>query len=103
MPTNFDRLREEQARIEAFVKRPILDVQNYALEVLPLYHRWGDYAAGLRQMLERWRWDFYIVANFNLTGLEPDGCRRRLNLLDQKLARCLLGNRWSRRPESERP
>ncbi len=53
-------------------------------------------------MLQRVPGNFYAVANFNMRSLEPDWCRQRINLFDMKIARMLLGKRWSQKPDSER-
>jgi hypothetical protein len=89
--------------VDALMRRPIAEVQNYLLEVVPLLRLRRDYKSGFLQALRKAPGSFYAVANFNLPSLEPDWCRQRLNLFDMKIARCLLGKRWSRQPDAERP
>lgn len=89
--------------VGALMCRPTADVQNYEMDVLPLLAMWKKYRAGFRELLNGVPGTFYAVANFNLSALEPNWCRERLNLFDMKIARCLLGKNWSKRPEFERP
>jgi hypothetical protein len=89
--------------VASLMKRPMADVQNYELEVLPLLQLWGEYKQGFVQALQKVPGTFYAVANFNLQSLEPNWCYQRLNLFDMKVARRLHGKNWSKKPESERP
>ena len=89
--------------VAALMSRPMAEIQNYESEVVPLLRLWGEYETGFSQMLQRVPGSFYAVANFNLPSLEPDWCRQRINLFDMKVARMLLGKRWSQKPDAERP
>jgi hypothetical protein len=97
------RLPAVPMTVDALMKRPMPEVQNYILEVAPLLRLGRDYKSGFLEALQKTPGSFYAVANFNLKNLEPDWCYQRLNLFDMKVARCLLGKHWSRMPESERP
>ncbi len=79
------------------------DVQNYDSDTLPLLRLGRNYKHGFIESLIAVPGNIYAVANFNQKGLEPDWCRKKFNLFDMKVARCLLGSNWSRKPESERP
>ena len=37
--------------VDALMKRPSAEIQNYGLEVLPLLQMWGDYKRGFRRAL----------------------------------------------------
>jgi hypothetical protein len=89
--------------VDALMKRPIAEVQNYVVEVLPLLRLRRDYKDAFLQMLQGVPGSFYAVANFNLPTVEPEWCRQRLNLFDMKIARRLLGKNWSKQPNFERP
>lgn len=78
------------------------EIQNYQQEVLPLLKLWDEYKMGFNHVLQQVPGNFYAVANFNMRSLEPDWCRQRINLFDIKIARMLLGKRWSQKPDSER-
>jgi hypothetical protein len=97
------RLPAVPMTVDALMKRPMADVQNYMLDVVPLLRLRRDYKDGFVQSLQQVPGSFYAVANFNLPSLEPDWCRKRLNLFDMKIARCLLGKNWCRKPDAERP
>src|SRR5579883_1944839 len=87
--------------VAALMKRPMAEVQNYVAEVLPLLRLRRDYKDGFLQVLRNLPGSFYAVANFNLPMVEPEWCRQRLNLFDMKIARCLLGKNWSKKPDGE--
>ena len=89
--------------VDALMKRPTAEIQNYDSEVLPLLRLRRDYKDAFIQLLRNVPGTFYAVANFNLKSVEPDWCRQRLNLFDMKIARCLLGKNWSKEPDSARP
>jgi hypothetical protein len=89
--------------VDALMKRPMPEVQNYVAEVLPLLRLRKDYKDGFLQVLRKAPGSFYAVANFNLPRIEPEWCRQRFNLFDMKIARSLLGKNWSKQPPSERP
>lgn len=88
--------------VDALLRRPIAEIQNYESEVLPLLRLWGEYEQGFLQALEQLPGTFYAVANFNLKGVEPDWCHQRLKLFDMKIGRFLLGKNWCKHPSSER-
>jgi hypothetical protein len=89
--------------VDALMKRPMPEVQNYMLEVAPLLRLGHEYKSGFLEMLQQMPGSFYAVANFNLKNLEPSWCYQRLNLFDMKIARCLLGRNWCEMPDEERP
>ena len=99
----FTRLPAIPTTVDDLMKRPMPEVQNYMLEVAPLLRLGNQYKSAFLEMLQRAPGSFYGVVNFNLRNLEPSWCYQRLNLFDMKIARCLLGKRWYRQPESERP
>jgi hypothetical protein len=89
--------------VDALMKRPMAEVQNYIADVLPLLRLRGDYKDAFLQILQGVPGSFYAVANFNLPTVEPEWCRQRLNLFDMRIARCLLGKNWSKQPHFKRP
>jgi hypothetical protein len=97
------RLPAVPMTVGSLMKRPMVEVQNYASEVIPLLRLRRDYKNSFMAMLKMVPGNLYAVANFNLRSAEPEWCRQRLNYFDMKIARCLLGKNWSRKPESERP
>ena len=106
MPTtapNFTRIPAVPMTVDALMKRPMADITNYESEVLPLLQKWDEYRQGFQQAIREVPGNIYAVANFNLPSLEPEWCRQRINFFDMKIARLLLGKRWSRKPDSERP
>jgi hypothetical protein len=104
--------------VDALMKRPMANVQNYESEILRFLlpcpedgseqdgekriTLWQAYEDGFQQALLGIPGTFYAVANFNLRGLEPEWCYQRLNSFDMKVARRLHGKNWSRLPDSER-
>jgi hypothetical protein len=96
------RLPAVQITVDALMKRPMPEVQNYMLEVAPLLRLGNEYKSGFLEMLQKTPGSIYGVANFNLKNLEPSWCYQRLNLFDMKIARCLLGRNWSQMPDDER-
>ena len=107
------RLPAVPMTVDALMRRPMPEVQNYKSEVLPFFRRrseeqsggngleqdrkkgislWQEYKNGFPQTLLGAPGNFYAVANFNLKNLEPDWCYQRLNFFDMKIARCLLGS-----------
>jgi hypothetical protein len=100
---NITRLPAVPMTVDALMKRPMPEVQNYMLEVAPLLRLGREYKSGFLEMLQKAPGSFYAVANFNLKNLEPSWCYQRLNLFDMKIGRCLLGKHWCRTPDSERP
>jgi hypothetical protein len=96
------RLPAVPMTVTSLMKRPMADVQNYELEVLPLLQLWGEYKQGFVQALQKVPGTFYAVANFNLRSLEPNWCYQRLNLFDMKVARRLHGKNWCKVPDAER-
>jgi hypothetical protein len=97
------RLPAVPMTVDALMKRPMPEVQNYILEVAPLLRLGREYKSGFLEMLHKAPGSFYAVANFNLKNLEPNWCYQRINLFDMKVARCLLGKNWCRKPDAERP
>jgi hypothetical protein len=97
------RLPAVPMTVDALMKRPMPDVQNYMLEVAPLLRLGNEYQSGFLEMLQQAPGGFYGVVNFNLKNLEPSWCYQRLNLFDMKIARCLLGRNWCNVPDDERP
>jgi len=85
------------------MKRPMADITNYESDVLPMLQKWDEYRQGFQQVINGVPGNIYAVANFNLPSLEPEWCRQRINLFDMKIAQFLLGKRWSKKPDSERP
>lgn len=100
---NIIRIPAVPMTVDALLKRPMADMTNYESDVLPLLGKWDKYRDGFEQMLQTVPGNIYAVANFNLPSLQPEWCRQRVNLFDMKVARFLLGKRWSRKPDSERP
>jgi hypothetical protein len=88
--------------VDALMKRQMPEVQNYMLEVAPLLKLGRKYKSGFLEALQRATGSFYAVANFNLKNLEPYWCYQRLNLFDMKMARCLIGKNWCKKPDAER-
>ncbi|HWC99826.1 MAG TPA: hypothetical protein VG456_23860 [Candidatus Sulfopaludibacter sp.] len=101
--TNRLRIRAVPLTVDALMKRPMADITNYEADVLPLLQKWDEYRQGFQQIIQGVPGNIYAVANFNLPSLEPEWCRQRINFFDMKVARFLLGKRWSKRPDSERP
>src|ERR1017187_754743 len=97
------RLPAVPMTVDALMKRPMPEVQNYMLEVAPLLRLGNEYKSGFLEMLKQAPGRFYGVVNFNLKNLEPSWCYQRLNLFDMKIARCLLGRNWCNVPDDERP
>jgi hypothetical protein len=89
--------------VDALMKRPMVEVQNYESDVLPLLRLYSSYKHGFIESRIRVPGTFFAVANFNLRDLEPDWCKSKLNLFDMKIARTLLGRNWSKKPDSQRP
>lgn len=89
--------------VDALMKRPMAEIQNYMLEVAPLLRLGREYKSGFLEALQRTPGTFYAVANFNLKNLEPNWCYQRLNLFDMKIARSLLGRKWCDKPDEDRP
>lgn len=89
--------------VDALMKRPMADINNYEFDVLPLLQKWEVYRQGFQQVIQEVPGNVYAVANFNLRSLEPEWSRQRINFFDMKIARLLLGKRWSKKPDSERP
>jgi len=89
--------------VDALMKRPMAEDYNYESDVLPLLRLKANYKHAFIEGLIRMPGIFFGVVNFNLRSIEPDWCRQRLNLFDMKIARCLLGRNWSKKPHSERP
>ncbi len=96
------RLPAVSMTVDALMKRPMPEVQNYESDILPLMRLWKDYKDGFLQTLKERPGNFYAVANFNLKSVEPDWCGQKINLFDMKIARHLIGKHWSRQPESAR-
>ncbi len=97
------RLPPVPMTVADLMQRSVADVQNYDSELLPLLQRWGQYKGGFIDALIGVPGNIYAVANFNLKNLEPNWRRKKFNLFDMKVSRCLLGKHWSEKPESERP
>ena len=97
------RLPAVPMSVDALMKRPMPEVQNYMLEVAPLLRLGNEYKSGFLEMLQQAPGSFYGVVSFNLKNLEPSWCYQRLNFFDMKIARCLLGRNWCNIPDDERP
>jgi hypothetical protein len=97
------RLAAVPMTVETLMNRPIADVVNYESEVLPLIRLFANYKHALIEGLIQMPGTFYGVINFNLKDIEPDWCRKKLNLFDMKLSRSLVGRNWSSKPDSTRP
>lgn len=100
---NITRIPAVPMTVDALMKRPMPEVQNYMLEVAPLLRLGREYKTGFLEALQKAPGTFYAVANFNLKNLEPNWCYQRINLFDMKMARRLLGKNWCRKPDAERP
>jgi hypothetical protein len=89
--------------VNSLMKRPLMtEIQDYESEIRPLLPVWGAYKQGFEQLLSTVPGTFYAVANFHLKNVKQDWCRTRLNLFDMKIAHCLLGKNWCKRPNRER-
>jgi hypothetical protein len=103
MPTpRITRLPPDPTTIADLMRRPCPDILNYESQMCPFLRQWKAYKNGFIAMLRNIPANIYAVANFNMPCVEPDWCRKRLNLFDMKLSRLLYGKNWSKRPPSER-